>query len=106
MSDRAKAGLAVTAAAAVAVVVGLVTGGEEPSPMRAEAPTYLVAGVNLSAARGCAEVPGCTADVWAQLPDGGTVRLVVRAGDAGQLQYLDGGESFDLELDGGMVSRP
>lgn len=106
MSERSKIALAVTAAAGVAVVVGLATVEGEPQPMRGEAPTYQVTGVSLSAARGCAEVPGCTADVWAQLPDGGTVRLVVRAGDAGQLQYLDGGESFDLELDGGMVSRP
>lgn len=102
MNQAAKLGLPAAAAALLgAGAVALLGGDPRPGPERADPPAFRLAGVNLAAARGCAEVPGCTVDAWAQSPDGGVIRLVVRAADGGHFQYPDGGDAFTLELDGG-----
>ncbi len=68
---------------------------------RTRGPTeFSLAGLNLQAASGCLDVPGCTADVWATRPDGGVVRLQLLGTDAGTFTLPDGGLR-ELVVDGG-----
>lgn len=92
-------------AAGALVSAGLVAGGVivlsgEEDAVEPQL-VYVLPAASLAAVRACADSPGCTADVQAIIPDGGVVRLAVRATADGTFVPVDSKDV--LHLDGGVL---